>query len=522
MDELVLYLRVLRGRAGLSVSQLHGRLTEMVRSSDPLGDPPGLSTLHRRLGGENLHNAARMVDSVVEICVRVGEMDAGPVRERVLALRLRAREEMARNDTAAASDRASAPEDRDRRLAAVTRRLSEVLQENQRLAAEAAASRELISALIAGRAEADPADEAVYDQLRAEVGELAKTAQQALAEARSARAEVAILQASGVPDSQGIASRGGRNSSPRPLVGGTADRASDADLDRLVALLERVDPEGARMAAVIEGARTYLFDGERTGRYAWGQLLRGEKTMFGTIVSRLAHKEFELDDGARNVLAAGGIDFDLRYSQALHWMFPPEAVGDLVVVVHSDEETGRFGYGVLRLEEDLLTVGANRDGKRTLTVEGRQAIRWIHEDAPFETSVLLGLAEEDRNAILGQTQAKARLSELFRRIQGIPVSRNDVVTVAQQADATRRLRDSRELLAADGIVLFDSHRHTSILRSLGTPTPARGRWVSMRLAPADSAVEGPAVRLDGTFWRRAHSDDPVTPLPSARFPLEAG
>jgi hypothetical protein len=530
MNELVLYLRELRSSAGLSMLRLHHLLAETIRSSDPLGDAPGLSTLHRRLGGENLHNQARMVDNIVEICAQTGGFDAEPARKRVRALRDRAREEMARDRAPAvpadagqpsgpASRRAPVPLDAERRVAAMSVRLDEAVQENRRLTAEVSATRELISTLAAARPAASP-EEAAVDSLRAQVDELAEIARQAAAEAQAARAEVAtLLRATRAPVppaahvSRDVPAHREEAAAPRLRIGTAGLGQIDPELVRLVEILRRHDPDGSGMASVIEGAGAYLLDGERTGRYTWDQLLKNEKMMFGTIVSRLAQKNLGLEDGERTQFSVGGIEFDLRYALSQHWTISPELIGELVVLVHADEDTGRYGCGVVRVQEDLLSTGANRDDKRTL--RGRDVIQWIHRDAPFETSILQRLEIDDREAVLHSPSATVRLSELFRRAEGIPVSRTDVVTVARQPDALRRVRDARDRLAAEGVLLAGHPwPHGSVLDVLGVPTPASGKFVSIRLAPARAGDEGPTVSFDGTRWRRARPEDPQSALPT--------
>jgi hypothetical protein len=534
MDELVLYLRSLRDGAGLSVSRLHVLLAETIRSSDSLGMVPAEPTLHRLLRGENLHTAPRIVDAVVDICVRITEGDAEAAHERVQKLRILAREQMAAPAPEPNPQQPSDPHGRERRFVeALAQRQKTLEEENLRLTVELAAARQLLSASAASTPSAADPEAKEPGDLDVQVQRVAEAAQEALAEARAARGEIAGLRESLAsaartdvhPDERSgtvvhelVRPERGRHAERHVLETATTPprkAAVDQELDHLVSRMVILDSAGTKMAGVIEGAGAYLLDGERTGRFDWDELSKGEKTLFTPIVSRLMRRDFALEDSRDTSFMLDGIGFDVLFSRPrFRWSFPRELVGRLCVVIHADDKTGRFGYGIVRVDDEYLNSGGNRDGRRMLSSRGRDAIRWIHDDAVFAASVLWRLDPTSREAILRNRSSVDRVAELFRRVQGSIISRTDVATVALQADPTRRLRDARVQLGEEGIALLsDRPPERAILRALGLPVPGPRNWVSVRIAAADDDDPGPVVELRGKAWRRALPEDPETPLP---------
>lgn len=55
-------------------------------------------------------------------------------------------------------------------------------------------------------------------------------------------------------------------------------------------------------------------------------------------------------------------------------MLPPEALGELCMVLTASDEAARFSVGVVRATMDVLTFGTNRDAKRTLSKTGHAAV----------------------------------------------------------------------------------------------------------------------------------------------------
>jgi hypothetical protein len=293
----------------------------------------------------------------------------------------------------------------------------------------------------------------------------------------------------------------------------------DPGLAAVAAELRALDADGSRMAGAIRSALDMLLDGQHTGRYRWDQLHKTEKTHAGTLVEIALARTLHLADGQTLDYTIAGADVDCKFSQRVGgWMIPPEADGQLLLLVQASDEDGTWSAGLLRATEDHLRPAGNRDAKRALNETGRAAVCWLHARAPLQENALIRLPAQEVAAVFAPASGQQRVNELFRRAQRMRVSRTVVATVAMQDDYMKRVRDgggARDQLRAEGIVIFGGFALDQVLASaLGLPRPGAGEFVSARLArriPSD----GPrSIRLDGADWVLASPADPPEPAPA--------
>ncbi len=301
-------------------------------------------------------------------------------------------------------------------------------------------------------------------------------------------------------------------------------RPGDGELDAVAAELRGLDGDGSRMAAAIRGALDMLLDGQHTGRYRWDQLHKTEKTHAGTLVEIALARTLRLADGTALDYTIAGADVDCKFSHRLGgWMIPPEADGQLMLLVQASDEDGTWSAGLLRAVSEYLSPAGNRDGKRALNDRGRAAVCWLHHRAALAENALIRLPERDVAAIFAWPSGQQRVNELFRRAQRMRVSRTVVATVAMQDDYMKRVRDgggARDQLRAEGIVIFGDYAGDQLLAAaLGLPRPGPGEFVSARLARRPDPGGGPDayarfIRLDGADWLLASPADPAGPAPA--------
>jgi hypothetical protein len=298
--------------------------------------------------------------------------------------------------------------------------------------------------------------------------------------------------------------------------------AEDPELAAVAASLTGLDPDGSRMAAAIRGALDMLLDGQHTGRYKWEQLHKTEKTHAGTLVEIALARSLRLADGTALDYTIAGADVDCKFSHRLGgWMIPPEADGQLMLLVQASDEDGTWSAGLVRATPEHLSPAGNRDGKRALNDRGRAAVCWLHHRATLGENALIKLPSQDVAAIFAPGSGQQRVNELFRRAQRMRVSRTVVATVAMQDDYMKRVRDgggAREALRAEGIVIFGDYAGDQLLASaLDLPRPGPGEFVSARLArrsgrPGDECAR--FIRLEGADWLLASAVDPAEPVPA--------
>ncbi|MFF8378415.1 NaeI family type II restriction endonuclease [Streptomyces sp. NPDC015661] len=502
-NELVLFLRRLRVDAGLTVEQVHLRLPDVIGG---IGKPAP-STLHKRLGGTNLRNSGSLVEAVIQVCVADPD-EAEAARETAKSLVKTAWPQPAPGGTA--PGRGEGADDCAAHLLKLVKVQERLLETAAELATVLRAKEEAESALAAWRG----AGHAELADLRRTLGDVTAERDAARRAAEAAQRRIAVLEgrlaAGGAPPHAAPTGGAARPApdSARPTAAG------DGEVEAVRRELLRLDPRGRRMTAVLAETLERLLDGEHTGRYHWDSLGKAEKTMTGQLVENLFLHDFRFERGRRLDFVIAGTEVDMKVSTGTNWMIPPEAVGGLCLLVGLDHRRNRWSLGLIGVSEDLLARGSNKDGKRSISVEGRRAITWIQRDVPLPVSALALLPGEDATAILADPSGQQRVNELFRRVQHRLLRRTDVVTVARQADAPKRVREARRALAAEGVlVLGHQSVHAEPARDLGLPVPEQGTWVSARLVPAEEGSRARTILLGGTRWRLAHAGDAPHPLP---------
>lgn len=293
--------------------------------------------------------------------------------------------------------------------------------------------------------------------------------------------------------------------------------SSDQELEAVKARILQLDPNGERTGMVIRNTIDQLYDGRNTGRYRWDQLHKTEKTHCGTLIEINLQREFGFGDGTWMDYEIAGVDVDCKYSQKFGgWMIPPESIGHLCLLLTASDENSNWNFGVVRICEEILSDGGNRDSKRSITAAGRDHIHWFFRDAELLPNILLHLPRPTVDKIMDMPHGQQRVTEIFRVAQSQIISRGVVATLGQQDDYMKRVRGNggaRSKLKPEGIVILGHYdEHKRIAEDLKLPVPVCGQLVSVRLAPAKQHGEG-VTEIDGGFWRVAKEDDPVAPAP---------
>lgn len=314
--------------------------------------------------------------------------------------------------------------------------------------------------------------------------------------------------------------------------GPAAGVCDDPELMLVRQHLFNLDPTGARFARILRETIDQLLDGENTGRFDWNTLHKTEKTHAGTLVEINLLREFGLSSGEDMDYLIEGIEVDCKFSQREYgWMIPPEALGEICLVVWADDHQGLWSVGLLRANREKLTTSGtvtkkgNRDGKFSLTKKHHSLVTWLWHRQPLKENLLLHLAPDIRATILAPASGQRRVNELFRRIRRQRIDRSVVRTLAQQYDYMARVRDdkngtrARPALRKEGIIIpGDSANHRAVAAALGGPVPERGEFVSFRIARAQPHHEGrPSAELEGSMWVAVNDDEDVD-VPAPKLP----
>ena len=265
-----------------------------------------------------------------------------------------------------------------------------------------------------------------------------------------------------------------------------------------------------------------IYNGQETGRYRWDQLMKTEKTHFGTLFEINAQREFRFEGGDTTDFRIVGHQVDAKWSQTDGgWMLPPEVFGEIALVGTGDDATSSWSVGLIRVTDDVRREKGNRDKKSRLNPLGKSSVRWLWRDAPLRPNVLLQLPRPTVDYCFSSRFGTQRTHELFRVAEGMIVNRNAVATVSRQLDAQKRVRyngGSRSALAPEGYIILSGVYHAHLAEALDVPVPLADEYVSVKVVPSTPDV---GVYLSGNWWRRAVPGEPVA-VPAPRIDEGAG
>ncbi|WP_245663627.1 NaeI family type II restriction endonuclease [Nocardia arthritidis] len=295
---------------------------------------------------------------------------------------------------------------------------------------------------------------------------------------------------------------------------------TDHALEEVAAEIRRLDPDGSRWADVFRHTYDMIYNGAETGRYHWSQLMKTEKTHFGTLFEINAQRAFEFEGGDTTDYRIAGHQVDAKWSQTSGgWMLPPEVFDEIALVATASDVEARFSLGLVRVKAEYRRVGSNRDMKSSLNAAGRAAVLWLWRDATMPANILLQLPDHVVKHIFDNRYGTQRVNRLFRATEGRLVHRNTVRTVAMQLDDQKRVRKNggaRSALKPEGIIILSSY-HAHLAQRLRIPVPDSKHYISVRVVPGS---DGDPI-IGGMPWRRAMPDDathiaPELPEPGIR------
>lgn len=281
------------------------------------------------------------------------------------------------------------------------------------------------------------------------------------------------------------------------------DGSNDPGLSRVVEWFNGQPEMAVRFGSAIRQSFDEVFDGQRTGRYRLDQLSKVEKSYIGTKIEIVVQDEFGLERGRRMDYLIVGEEVDAKWSmRSGGWMIPTEAIGELCLCLTADDDRSVFFVGLIRADADRLTESRNKDSKGRLAPVSLASMTWLAKDAELPENLLLHLEDVTRDAVLDPNlSGQRRINELFHRVQERIIRREVVLTVAQQDDGPKRVRDARGHLAQFGIVILGHQdEHPGVARAFGLPVPRKGEWISVSVT--DAAEGEPGAAFFGGGWKR--------------------
>lgn len=272
-----------------------------------------------------------------------------------------------------------------------------------------------------------------------------------------------------------------------------ADHADFADLSRLERnLLEAVGGQTLfeeRLRSFFRSAVDEVIDTARTGRFFLSDLEKTEKTYLGTKFEILLRDWLQVPRGVVLDLLVGGDEVDVKSTTGggSGWMIPPEAVGQLCILLRVNEARSLCAVGLARARPEYLRTSVNRDAKTSFSAQGTRNIWWMAQDFRYTPNFWTLIDADLRGRIMNQRGGTQRLAMLFEHCLETPVSRVLISSIAAQDDFMKRIRrngGARDVLAAKGIAILYSETDRNLMNRLGLSFGSR-EFISFRARNAD-------------------------------------
>jgi len=243
----------------------------------------------------------------------------------------------------------------------------------------------------------------------------------------------------------------------------------EADLLAVVGGRERFEE---KLRSFFRSAIDEVIDTARTGRFFLSDLEKTEKTYLGTKFEILLRDWLGVPKGVVLDLLVGGREVDVKLTTggASGWMIPPEAVGQLCILLRVNDQDSTCAVGLVRAQPEYLRSGLNRDGKTSFSSAGRANIWWLAQNFAYTPNFWSQISGETRDHIMEPKGGAARLARMFASCLETPVSRVLIASIAAQDDFMKRIRrngGARDLLSPLGIAVLYSESDRDLMKELG-------------------------------------------------------
>lgn len=266
-------------------------------------------------------------------------------------------------------------------------------------------------------------------------------------------------------------------------------------VSRLVAALLRhaggFDRFAVDVPVLLRQAFDEVIDAPRTSRFTLGETEKTEKTYVGTKVEILIRNYLGVPKGAILDMLVDGEEIDIKNTTGRDWMLPKEVLNRPALLVRSSEKTALCDVGVVICRPEYLRLSTNQDGKGQLLAAQHVNIWWILRKHPYPPNFWEVLSVADRNEIMLARGGTNRIAALFEKVQGRPISRQQVSALAQQHDYMKRIRrngGARDILAPKGIALLWGQRDRALIEQLDLGAVTADEFISFKPTAAEDVA----------------------------------
>lgn len=259
----------------------------------------------------------------------------------------------------------------------------------------------------------------------------------------------------------------------QPLPADHIDHDELAALETdLLAAVKGKDLFEEKLRSFFRSAIDEVIDTARTGRYFLSDLEKTEKTYLGTKFEILLRDWLQVPKGIVLDLLIGGREVDVKSTTGgkSGWMIPPEAIGQLCVLLRVNEDASTCAVGLVRARQQYLRAGENRDKKTSFSAAGCANIWWMVQHFAYTPNFWTLIGKQEMKEIMAPRGGTERLTRLFETCLETPVSRVLIASIAAQDDFMKRIRrngGARDNLAPKGIAILYSETDRALMQQLG-------------------------------------------------------
>jgi hypothetical protein len=248
----------------------------------------------------------------------------------------------------------------------------------------------------------------------------------------------------------------------------TLSKLRDGILSRIVGRKRLND----LLPGLIKDAVDFVLDPVKTGRTQLVELDRVEKTFIGLKIDHYLRDLLDVPRGLKRDMQIDGVDIDIKNTVSSTWMIPPETyrVEEPCLLIATAKSDGRCWLGLM-MARDAYLGAPNRDGKRSVSENGRQNILWLVEGEPYPASAWDGVDMARFRELRRLKGGTKRAAQFFRENLNQRIPRTVIQALLyDQRDYMKRVRGNggaRDLLRKDGILLLSGTYDAKLARKRG-------------------------------------------------------
>jgi len=147
----------------------------------------------------------------------------------------------------------------------------------------------------------------------------------------------------------------------------------ESKVDEFLVLVEKIQDFSGKISTAVSDA---VYE-SKFGTDSIEDLDSLGKTIIGARVEHHIRNQLSALQGTTCDCLLNGLEFDIKTTVRKNWQISPKQVRNKSILLLLKINDINFSCGVIKVKEQFLNEGRNRDQKRTLSAYGKNNIDWI-------------------------------------------------------------------------------------------------------------------------------------------------